>query len=74
MLIHHFGAETHGFQRLVEERSNLRLSENLILGMEPKFHAEWSKNRRDRACAVGLLPLQKCDFFFALFTREKCPK
>ena len=25
-----------------------RWSENLILGMEPKFHADWSKNRRDR--------------------------
>ena len=26
----------------------MRWSQNLILGMEPKFHADWSKNRRAR--------------------------
>ena len=30
----------------------MRWSENLITGMEQKFHANWSKNRRDRGLCM----------------------
>ena len=48
--IHSNGREANGTQPICDS-----WSENLILGMEPKFHADWSKKRRDRGLCSNVL-------------------